>query len=568
MAEAADELIEQARALLREGCSDRGIECLRRAVEIQPDHVEAWGHLSGQLARAGQHAEALRCIEQVLGLDPGNREARWRRADRLLRLGRLDEAEADYRAVLEVDPQCHDARCGLKCIEWLRRRKKRGQTGKYEAESALVDAQDVAVAATRNAGGHEQEKTRNERQAMEHFERGDRRLRSLPFHIHVETTTRCNAACITCPKGHGPYYAEDLGPGVFERIERELMPKATHINLSGAGEPLLVRGFERFYDAAARSGARLYLVTNATLLPMARLEKFARRPTDLVASIDGARPETSDSIRRLTRFDRIVESLRLYKKLRDVYAEAGSTLAISFVAIRRNVEELPALVDLAAELGAQSVAVLDLQTYGIPTEIARESLSQYPELANRLFDEAAERARRREIVLQLPAKYGPRPVPTEASWLRRLRNVGRLLPERERFPKRCDDPWTRVHVSPDGSVHPCCASRRVMGDLGRQRFADIWNCRRYRWFRRRIRSFLPPPECRHCNTLWGINAGNPWASRAGEGLVVKLLYRLEAWWLRQIGRARGLFVRPAPPPAPNYAAGRPIRAKASAQSGG
>lgn len=566
MADAAEDLVKQARALLRERPSKEGVECLRRAVEVQPDLAEAWAHLSWQLTLLGQHDEALRCLDQVLRLQPSNAEARWRRGDRLVRLDRLDEAEAEYRAVLEANPRCHDARCGLKYIEWLRKQEEKGKRRKVETEDASANAEDAAETVSQTAGAREREKDRNDRRAKEHFQQGDTRLTSLPFHLHIETTTRCNAACITCPKGHGPYYAQDIRPDVFERVERELLPTARRVNLSGAGEPLLIRNFDRFYDAVARSGARAYFVTNATLLPMSRLEKFARRPTDLAASIDGARPETSDSIRRLTRFDRVVESLRLYKKLRDVYAESGSTLGISFVAIRRNIEELPALVDLAAELGAQAVAVLDLQTWGIPAEIARESLSWYPDLANQVFDEAAKRARQRGVDLQLPAKYGPPPVPVGTSWFRRLRAVGLLLPARQRFPRRCADPWTRALISPDGLAHACCRSRRVMGDLKHQRFAEIWNCRRYRWFRRRIRSFLPPPECRHCNVLWGINAGNPSPVYPREGLVVKLLYRLEGYWLRQVWRVRRFLAPSAPPPAPNYAAGRPIRATPSAPS--
>jgi len=538
------EAIEKALQLLREGRTAEGVAALERIARQRPEWAEAWGHLSWQYALAGRQEDSLRCLDEVLRLRPGATEALWRRGDRLVRLGRLDEAASAYRSALEKSPDCHDARLGLKYIEYLRR--KGAAAAQPEPASMPEHPED--------------RKSENEQRAKEHFARGDRRLASLPLHLHIETTTRCNAACITCAKGYGPYYAEELDRAVFERIERELFPAARLVNLTGSGEPLMARRFDEFYEGAARAGARVYLVTNATLLTTGRLEKFARRPTDLIASIDGARRETFEAIRRRVSFDRVIEALRFYKKLRDIYPDSGSTLGINFVAMRRNIEELPALVDLAAELGARFIAVLDFATGDVPPEIAAEHLSHHPEIANRAFDEAAERARERGIALLLPPKYAPAAAPSpRASLLAHLRNVRRLLPERGRFPKRCPDPWMTALVSTSGLVHPCCASRRVMGDLSRQSFEEIWNGRRYRWFRRRINSFLPPPECRLCNQLWGINAGNPSAARSHEGLIVKALYAAERKLGALAARVRRLFSRPSPPPEPNYFRGRPIR---------
>lgn len=551
MPESARQLMDEALALLIDDEISEGVDRLRRAVETDRDCAEAWGHLSWQLAVGGRHDESLQCVEQVLRIQAENTEARWRRADRLVRLERLDEAEAQYRAVLVDHADCHDARTGLRWIEWMRKK------GRTEDEGPT----------TRNQGGKTEEgggeraarKRENQDRSAEHFERRDLRLRSLPYSLEIESSTRCNAACITCNRGHDPYYAEDLRPEVFELIERVLLPTATQINLTGYGEPLLARRFDHFHQETDRCGAAVYLVTNGILLTMARLERFARHRTDLVVSIDGARPETVESIRRGVRFDRLIESLRLYKKIRELYPEVRSKLGVNFVGLRRNIEELSDLVDLAAELGAAFVNLLDFVVgLGLP-ELHREHLSHCPDLANRMFDEAAGRARRRGIALYLPSKFGAHVVPPGASLFERLRRARRFLPERRRFPLMCSDPWSKVLVSTAGLVHPCCASRRVMGDLTRQDVVSIWNGRRYRWFRRRIRSFFPPPECRICSQHWGINAGNPMEVRRREGILVKALYLAEARWLRLLARVRRIFVPPPPPPEPNYCEGRPIR---------
>jgi len=535
------DLMEKALDFLRQGKIEEGVRLLRCVVEAQPDRVEAWGHLSAQMTCAGRHEKAIECLEQVLRFAPNNIEAQWRIGDRLVRLNRLSEAEAHYRAALHGEPSCHDARCGLRYVEWLRQKRPQPTTGDGAAnaqETSRGEKDDTAF----DSGATKRLKPENARQAGEHFVRGDCRLVSLPVHLNIELTTRCNAAC-TCRKGHETWKGQDLPIEVFEKVERQLLPAAWTVNLTGWGEPLLVRRFDQFYERAARCGTHAHFVTNATTLSISRLEAFARRTTHLSASIDGATRETFEAIRRKTRFDRVIEALRMYKKLRDIYPEVGSTLSIHFVAMRRNIEELPAVVELAAELGAEAIAVTNLATAFLPIEVARECLSHYPDLANRLFDEASERAREKAIEIRVPPKCETPIAPplSNASGPGKRLNAGRLWPERNRFPQHCSDPWMRAYVSAAGAIHPCCVSTRIMGDLTRQSFAAIWNGRRYRRLRRRINSFLPPLECRTCTILWGMNAGNPSVVRAHEGILVKSFYRIEGLTRRCVRTIRNLL---------------------------
>jgi len=520
MSVSVDELTSEALSLLRDGQTQEGIERLRRAIELRPGRIEPWWYLAHQMAHSGRHEEALDCLEQILRLDPNGIEARLHLADRLVR---LDEAETHYRAVLERQPSCRDASCGLEYVAWLRQgaRPAKADTG-GDAEGC-----DQTIA---------RRKAENEQRAKEQFDRNARRMTALPPHLHIETTTRCNAACIMCSRGHYPYEPEDLQPEIFERLRAELFPTAVSVNLSGTGEPMLGGAFDRLHAEAVRCGARVHLVTNATALTMERLESFARRNTHLAVSIDGATGETFESIRRKVRFDRVIERLHLYKKLRDIYPEAGSILLINFVAMRRNVAELPAVVDLAADLGAAAVVVLHVEPHGLPEEIAAEHLSRCPDLANRMFDEAAERARRRGIVLQLPPRFSAETCAADGISNGGTRARRRLFPERRRFPQRCIHPWLSLYVTAGGQVYPCCGSRRVMGDLNRQSVAEIWNGGRYRRFRRRIHSFFPPVECRTCQLPPGINAGNPSPVLAREGMLVKLLYAAEEWARRFVRR--------------------------------
>jgi MoaA/NifB/PqqE/SkfB family radical SAM enzyme len=532
------DMMNEALELLRKGRTQEGTRRLREAVEVQPDLIEAWGHLSGVMAYTGRHEDAIQCLEHVLRFSAQNIEARWRMADRLIRLNRFEEAETLYQSVLESEPGCEEASYGLKYLGWLRRHKQDASNIGEPSGNELPGSRDDPRL---DCPGIEQRKFENEQRAAKHFEYGDLSLTSLPIHLNVETTTRCNAACISCAKGHGAVEAEDLQPEVFEKIERQLLPLARTINLAGLGEPLLAARFDEFYARATRNNAFVHFVTNGTALTIERLDRFARRKSFLAVSIDGATRETFESIRHHVRFDRVMESLRLYKKIRAIYPEVGATLAFNFVAMRRNIAELPAVVDLASEVAADSIVVIDLATPHLPPEIAAEHLSHCPDLANRLFDEASERARERGIGLYLPPKYPSQIAPSHGLPVSRLRGRWRLCPERNRFPHRCADPWVRTYISAEGFVRPCCVSGRVMGNLAQQDFDEIWNGHRYRWFRRRVKSCLPPVECLNCSIPWGMNAGNPSVVRAREGILIKSFYRIEGLTRRCVRTIRKLL---------------------------
>jgi hypothetical protein len=76
----------------------------------------------------------------------------------------------------------------------------------------------------------------------------------------------------------------------------------------------------------------------------------------------------------------------------------------------------------------------------------------------------------------------------------------------------CQRPWTLAYVTANGHVLPCCISpwvardygALVLGDAGRERFADIWNGARYQQFRADFESDAPPDACRGCGSLWSV----------------------------------------------------------------
>ncbi len=108
------------------GQAKLAIEALRKAVELAPLDLIAWGYLSFPLAWSGNQAdveEAVTILDRVLSMAPKHpSRPYWLyfRANALIRLGRLAEAENDARKALDLQPAWYLAWISLANIHGLR----------------------------------------------------------------------------------------------------------------------------------------------------------------------------------------------------------------------------------------------------------------------------------------------------------------------------------------------------------------------------------------------------------------------------------------------------------------
>jgi MoaA/NifB/PqqE/SkfB family radical SAM enzyme len=535
--------LEPLLARIRAGETD-GIAELAALHESRPADPDILGHLIFACACAGEHARAIALSRRYLELVPDNTEVQLGIADRLVSLGRLDEAADAYQTIAAEHPEELGAVAGQRYVRHLQRRGGCGA--------------EFPVTAPRDSTALQGENERLNREEM--F--SDRLLlRSMPTHLYLESTTKCNFACQTCSKGYDPYYAEDVSPAILAKVRREIMPTNVNVSITGFGEPTLAGNFDEILTMAIANGSAVHFVTNASPLSIDRLEQLARTVVGITISIDGATKETFERVRTGGNFERTLERLAMIQRLRRIHlSQRFGTWHFNFVALRSNIHELPDVVRLAKRFDIDSVGVAD---YALGQgEFDAESLRNDPELANRWLAESRRVAEELGVTLQLPPEYSDHAIPTTGlAFGQRIRRAGRLLPVKRRFPQKCANPWNNPYIRTDGTVVPCCASGHFMGSLRRSSFREIWNGWRYRVLRWRIHSVLPPLECRNCFVCWGINGGNAGNVIAKEGLLIKGIYSCEVRGravARRLRKIRALWRRPAPAPRPNYYRGRPL----------
>ena len=184
-------------------------------------------------------------------------------------------------------------------------------------------------------------------------------------------------------------------------------------------------------------------------------------------------------------------------------ARSGATLKVGLgmTLLYDNLHELPALVDLASDMGVDMV----VGSYFIPNFASEryQCLYYHQRYANEIAEKAEERALKLGVEFRMP----------------RFRMPGQRLSQEELRPvfETCPLPHAMVNISETGVVTPCCANPTIMGDLSRQSFLEVWNGKKYTKFRDDVGG---NPFCRLCHTpVYG--------QRASTGVMLDPSYQIK-----------------------------------------
>ena len=352
----------------------------------------------------------------------------------------------------------------MRPLGWPARRLRQGYR--------LQDLPFLALARLRGQSPQDWEAELNARETQARVEV----MRTTPRTLFLEITSRCPIECLMCARRYRNWVYGDMTEGLFAQLTR-IFPRVAMVVLGGFGEPLVARSFDRYFDQLSALGARVALQTSGFRLTEERAERLVSGGLrHLHISIDSPEEETYRSIRPGISLPEVQDRIRQIVRLKRAANTPWPAVQIVFVAMRRNIEQLPPMVDLASDLGADSLTVQHMVAHA--EEVRAESLFYHQELANRMLDAAQARARQVGLKIELPDRFGSPP--------------GEAQPH-------CADPWQVMFVRWNGEVRPCCyAPNVIMGNLAENSFHAIWNGPAYRELRRRVNSDNPPDYCLIC----------------------------------------------------------------------
>jgi MoaA/NifB/PqqE/SkfB family radical SAM enzyme len=184
--------------------------------------------------------------------------------------------------------------------------------------------------------------------------------------LYVEPTVRCNLACVTCIRNDWCEPGHDMSEATFSGILdglREFSPRPS-VFFGGFGEPL---SHPRIVDMVAEAhalGCAVEVITNGTLLTEQMSRALIAAGLDrLWVSLDGARPESYADVRLGATLPAVLDNLRFFSRIRPYKRPRRPELAIAFVAMRRNIADLPAVLEIGTSLSAARYLVTNVLPY-------------------------------------------------------------------------------------------------------------------------------------------------------------------------------------------------------------
>jgi MoaA/NifB/PqqE/SkfB family radical SAM enzyme len=181
--------------------------------------------------------------------------------------------------------------------------------------------------------------------------------------IYIEPTNRCNLNCRTCIRN---IWDEPLGQmtgRTFKKVVRGIkaVTPRPQVIFGGLGEPLSHPDIAVMIQQVKQQGCPVELITNATLLNGGLAEALITAGLDVLwVSIDGARPESYADVRLGAELPAVIENIA---RVRDMRQGAQPHIGIVFVAMRKNINELPEVVSLGRRLGADRFLVTNVLPY-------------------------------------------------------------------------------------------------------------------------------------------------------------------------------------------------------------
>jgi len=323
-----------------------------------------------------------------------------------------------------------------------------------------------------------------------------------PFKLEMDLVNKCNLRCPMCMMSHPSHYRRPLqrmSLELFERLAADIFWHVHALSLTLGAEPLLHPDFARFVEIASHYRIpQIYAVTNGVLLTDAVARAIVTHGMHvLTVSIDAARSETYEQIRIAGDWDQLMRNLRGFQRIKREVDSQTPQLELAFVMMRSNIAELPEFVDMAAELGANSVNAIHM----VPFEglgMASESCSLVRETTNEMLRRARERAKERGLQFSGPPFFGESVARSPGAV-----GVDRFcLPVSQATRKagHCPFPWHFAAIDMLGNVVPCGWWHRqpAMGSIRSESFLSIWKNESYRCLRAEHECGALRPTCSTC----------------------------------------------------------------------
>jgi PqqA peptide cyclase len=259
-----------------------------------------------------------------------------------------------------------------------------------------------------------------------------------PYTLVAELTYRCPLRCVYCSNPVDFHRSRaELSTDEWRRVFSQAAELGVmQLHLSG-GEPVLRDDLVELIGHARANDLYTNLITGGTLLDEEKLGRFREAGLDHIQlSIQGAARASAETIAGVRSHRKKLDVARLIRQI-------GFPLTLNVVIHRLNIAEVPEIIAIALELGADRLELANTQFYAWAAENRRALMPTREQ-----YDRAEEIAR------AAIAKYRGT---LEIAFVQNDYLSGE--------PKPCMGGWGRSYmcINPNGEVLPCHAAAVIPG---------------------------------------------------------------------------------------------------------
>ncbi len=274
-----------------------------------------------------------------------------------------------------------------------------------------------------------------------------------PLWLLAELTYRCPLHCAFCynPIGFDQVEQELDTQGWIKTLREARELGSVQVGFSG-GEPMLRPDLEELVAEARSLGYYTNLLTSGVGLTAERAKALKE------AGLDHVQLSFQDSTKELNDFLSNTKTFDLKNKVAAIIKDNNWPMVLNCVIHRMNIDYVDKIIELALDLGAETLELANTQFYSW-AKLNRDSL-----LPSREQIEKAE-----AVTGRYREKYGDKI------------SIIFVVPDYyEHRPKKCMNGWGNVFltITPDGTALPCHTARMLPGlefpNVKEHSVSDVW----------------------------------------------------------------------------------------------
>jgi MoaA/NifB/PqqE/SkfB family radical SAM enzyme len=323
-----------------------------------------------------------------------------------------------------------------------------------------------------------------------------------PVCLYLETTNRCNLLCETCPRTFEELEPPaDMSWELFTSIVDQV-PNIQRVVLHGIGEPMMVAELPAMVRYLKARGTYVLFNTNGTLMREKKSRELIEAGLDeMRISLDAAEPKAFELVRGRDLFDKILRNVKNFVALKQQMGADKPRLSLWLTGLRETMEQLPAFIRLADEIGVREVHLQRLVFPETGLGLARQESSLFE---RRDAEEGAALLEAERLAAELGVLFDASGAAEPEVSLRRA--------EGDAPWSLCRRPWSLMYFTAHGRALPCCIApfsmrgyeNFTLGDARTQTLPEIWNSPAYQSFRSDLLGGCPPKACEGCGLRWSL----------------------------------------------------------------